>query len=336
MRDRELEPLDPEVAVEQYLDSRRPSVTDSTYRNSKNRLGHFLDFLEEEEIDDMNDLTGRTLYNFVAWRRGDIAPITLQKQLSSLRVFLRWAADVEAVPEGLAEKVHSPELPDGAEARTVVLEEERAEAILEHLNRYEYASRRHVCFSLLWRTGMRISSLHALDLQDLRPDDCAVDLVNRPETDTRLKNGNSGERWVYLGPRWYQVVEDYVDANRYDVTDDHGREPLVTTKQGRAHKLTVQKWIYSTTRPCMMHDCPHDEDPQTCEAMEGYQQASKCPSSRSPHTLRRGAITSHLLDGVPPEVASERMDVSLEVLYRHYDARSPGEKMNQRKKFLRQ
>ena len=62
---------------------------------------------------------------------------------------------------------------------------------------------------------------------------------------------------------------------------------------------------------------------------DGY--PSRCPSSRSPHGIRRGSITYHLTQETSPEVASERMDVSLEILYKHYDVRDEREKMGVRK-----
>lgn len=47
--------------------------------------------------------------------------------------------------------------------------------------------------------------------------------------------------------------------------------------------------------------------------------------------VRRGKITHDLNQDVPREVVSDRADVSLEVLYEHYDARTPREKMDVRK-----
>lgn len=150
-----------------------------------------------------------------------------------------------------------------------------------------------------------------------------------------LIHGEAGERWVYLGPRWFQVVDDHLNnPDRNDVTDEYGRRPLITTQRGRPTGDTIYNWVNKATHPCEIEECPHDRDPATCEARgtDGY--PSKCPSARSPHALRRGAITSHLNDDVAPETVSERMDVSLEVLYDRYDARTPREKMEVRKRRL--
>lgn len=327
--------LPPEEGIERYLRHREPSVRESTMRNAKTRLRFFLEWCRERDIENLNDLTGRDLADFVAWRRGDIAALTLQKQLSTIREALRYWADIEGVAEGLAEKVHAPELPDGAESRDVHLSADRAHRILDYLHEYQYASRDHVIFLILWKTAMRRSALLSLDVDDLRPEDNALVLEHRIDEGTKLKNGENGERWVYLGPTDFRVVEDYVDnPDRYERTDDYGREPLITSMHGRPTGDTVYKWMNKLTMPCGIGKCPHGRDPSdpsTCEALGPDAAASKCPSSRSPHAIRRGSITYHLNRGVTPEVVSERCDVSLEVLYEHYDVRTNQEKMAVRK-----
>jgi site-specific recombinase XerD len=247
----ELRDLAPEEGVDRFIQHREPSVRKSTLQNARTRLRYFLEWCNEREIEDLNDLSGRDLADFVAWRRGDIKPLTLQKQLSTIRQALRYWADIEGVRDGLAEKVHAPELPDGAEARDVHLDEERAERILDYLGRYHPGSRMHALMSLLWRTGMRRSALRSLDVDDLRPDDHAAVLEHRPEMGTKLKNGEDGERWVYLGPRWYQVIDDYVsNPDRPEVSDEHGRQPLFTTTYGRPTGDTIYSWVNRATQPC--------------------------------------------------------------------------------------
>jgi len=61
-----------------------------------------------------------------------------------------------------------------------------------------------------------------------------------------------------------------------------------------------------------------------------------CPSSRSPHGLRRGSITVHLRSGTQLDVVSERANVSGDILDRHYDERSDLEKMEFLRTFFRE
>ncbi|MCU4799720.1 site-specific integrase [Halobacteria archaeon HArc-gm2] len=336
----DLQSLPPEEGIERFIRHREPSVRESTIRNAKTRLRFFNDWCQERGIDDLNDLTGRDLADFVSWRGRDIAAITLQKQLSTIREALRYWADIEGVPDGLAEQVHAPELPDGAESRDVHISSERAHRILDYLHDHHYASRDHVVFLILWKTAMRRSALRSLDVDDLRQSDYALVLEHRIDQGTRLKNGEDGERWVYLGPTDYQVIDDYLDnPDRYDRTDDYGREPLITSMHGRPTGDTIYKWVSKLTQPCLVGGCPHEadpSDPSTCDALGSDGYPSRCPSARSPHGIRRGSITHHLNQDVSPEIVSERCDVSLEVLYEHYDVRTNREKMAVRKKQLEQ
>jgi len=131
-----------------------------------------------------------------------------------------------------------------------------------------------------WRSG----TLRSFDLEDYNRDDAALDAVHRPEQDTPLKNGTGGERMIALGERQAWMLDDYIDGPRIDKQDDYRRNPLTTTTHGRPSTSTIRDTIYRLTRPCIYGGCPHDRDPEVCEATE-VDHASKCPSSRSPHEL---------------------------------------------------
>jgi integrase len=333
----DLDYLDPEAAVELYLDHRSDEVSAETLESHKYRLDAFLDWCEQEDVTNMNDLSGRDLHAFRVWRReeGDLEPITLQGQLSTLRVFLGFCESVDAVPEDLRSKVLLPTVDDEGDVSESTLDPARAESALDYLGRYRYASREHVSLLLLWRTGMRMGALRGIDLEDVDRDDAAVHISHQPDDGTPLKNGSRGERWVALTQPVMQVVVDWIDGPRPDSEDEHGREPLIATSQGRAALGTIRQDVYRWTTPCVVGDpCPHNRDPDECEAA-AYDQASKCPSSRSPHDVRSGAITAHLLDDVPTEIVSDRMNVSQQILSRHYDRRTAREKMEQRRRYLR-
>lgn len=330
--DDDLQPMAPEVGVDRFLQHREPSLRQSSLQNARTRLNHFLEWTDERDIENLNTLSGRDMSDFVAWRQQDIVPITLQKQLSTIRQACRWWADIDAVRDGLAEKVHSPELPDGAESRDVHLDPDRARRALEYFETHRYASRNHALLSLMWRTGLRRGAIRSIDLGDMESEDNAIRVEHRPDQGTKLKNGEAGERWVYLGPQWYQILDDYVsNPDRTKGTDEFGRHPLFTTQDGgRPSGQSIYKWVQRALHPCTYGACPHDRTPATCEARGRNASVAQCPSSRSPHAVRRGAITHHLQQDTPPETVSERMDVSLEVLYQHYDARTEREKMDVR------
>lgn len=329
----DLEPISPKHAVDLYLKQRKPEVSTKTLQNQKYRLDRFLEWAEENDLEDMRDLTGRNLHEYRTWRSERVKTVTLRGELQTFRVFLEFCASIDAVEPGMRERVLLPDIDPEDEARDEKLEEEDAQQVLDHLERYEYASRNHVIMAILWHTGIRLGALRALDVDDFDAEDQCLELRHRPETDTPLKNGQAAERDISVGDHYSEVIQDYIDVNRLDAHDEYGRAPLITSDQGRYSSAPIRLRVYEMTRPCLYTECPHDRDPATCEAMEP-RQASKCPSSRSPHGVRRGAITYALRESVPEEVVQDRMNVSGGVLDQHYDQRTEREKMEVRRQFL--
>jgi site-specific recombinase XerD len=323
----DLEPLDPEMAAELFLEHKATDCTDSTVRNHRSRMKHFLEWCDEEDIDNLNDLSGRDLQRYRLWLADneDLNALTMKNMTSGFRVFLKWAGSVEAVPEDLYTKLMIPRVRRSQQSNDDILEAERAEELLTYLSRYEYASIEHVLLALLWETGMRMGAAYSIDLKEVDFDEERIELVHRPEADTTLKNGKSGERLVAISSELAEMLEDHVDVLRHDVTDHHGREPLLTTAQGRMTRASIRRKINQVTAPHYLNKpCPDCE--QGTDRM--------CAEAVSPHAIRRGSITHYLTEDVPVEIVSDRMDVSRKVLDKHYDKRSEEVKLEQRRGYL--
>lgn len=316
-----------------YLDHRASELTEASIRTNRYQLNTFVEWCNENDVTDLRELDGRQLHQYRVWLQNDVERATLRSNLATVRMYLRFAEAIEAANEGLAETIMMPSN-DGAR-RTELIEPEQADELLAYLTKYDYASRDHALFKLLWRTGMRIGGIRALDVSDYNSSEQYLEVHHRPNEGTRLKNGHSGQRMVALKDDTCLILDDYLKMNRREREDDYGRRPLFTTKKGRPSVATVRRTVYRLSRPCVYtQSCPHGRDESDCEAAQLYEHASKCPSSISPHPVRRGSITHFLLNEVPEKAVSERMDVSREVLDHHYDGRSQEQKMRQRRKFL--
>lgn len=328
-----LEPTEPEDALKLYLKDKARECRKSTVDSHWSRLGFFVDWCAKQGIDNLNDLSARDLHEYRVWRREDLSINTEKTQMDTLRVFVEWCETIDAVPSGLFKKIKSPSIPDEEAAKETTLHVSRGKEILAHLDRFAYASIEHVAWVLLTETGMRIGAVRALDVGDYRPDadQPHLDVVHRPKTGTPIKNGPRGERRVGVSSGVCTVVDDYLEHQRSDVTDDYGREPLLATVQGRIAKSTIRRYVYKRSRPCAIgRECPHNRDSDECEAAVDPDQASGCPSSVTPHPIRRGYITHLLQAGVPVDVISDRCNVSPKVIELHYDVRSEEDKMQQR------
>jgi integrase len=319
----DLVPTEPREAFEMWIE--QLDLAESTIRSYRYRVRPFLEFCDERAITNLNHLSTRDIKEFEGVRRSaGLVRQTINNQFGTLRQYLRYCEDLEAVTEEVPKALDIPSLSKEERVNTEKLIYERAQKILDDLKRYRYASREHVLFLLLWRSTLRIGAIHSLDLVDVYTDEGdrerlrqhlaeqghprhVVDEIldgvelpfiiprHRPEQDTRLKNAYGGERVINIAPWVGETIEDYIQVNRYEVTDEHGRRPLLTTRKGdcRLSKSAMRNWTYILTQPCEFGGpCPHDRDPETCEARE-HGHGSKCPSSRSPHKLRTGSITWH-------------------------------------------
>jgi site-specific recombinase XerD len=333
----ELKPLSPTDAVEQYLEAISVEKASSTIQTREYQLRHFTRWCDEENITNVNALDGRDMMDYRRWRRqdGDLNNVTLRSQMSNIRHFLNFLGRIDAVNEELHEKVLLPSLNKYENRRDESISVERAQSIIEHLEQFQYASRDHVLFVLLWKTGIRTGGIRAVDIDDYHPRKQSVEIQHRPQTDTPLKNKQSGERMIALNNRECALIDDYLEHKRTEITDEYGREPLLTTAHGRIGKVTIRRTVYRLTRPCVYSDvCPHGKEPNNCEARQNYDSASQCPSSVSAHPIRRGSITHHLDRDVPKTAVSDRMDVSPDIIDAHYDAATKEGKMKRRRKYV--
>ncbi|GGL25672.1 integrase [Halarchaeum grantii] len=353
----DLEALDPHEAMEMWLDHQRTNRSEATIQSYTYRVGIFVEWCESEGITDLNDLTGRDLHRFDAERRSEgLSVSTVNNQMGTLRLFLRFCETIDGVRDGLAETVDPPSVRKAERADSEKLEPERAQTIFDQLHRFEYGSFDHALFALAWHTGMRLGGLRALDVEDcyLEADDLdrlpqrvpvsdeVLGDVEPPfvwvphhEGTTALKNQRDGERAVALLDDYADVLRAYINVNRPSITDENDRRPLFCTSKGdgRASKGTLRRHIYKITQPCRFGDCPHGRDPEECVARE-HGRESRCPSVRKPHAIRTGAITHHLDRGWSKTDLGSRVNATADTIDTHYDWPDKLRRMQSRRSLL--
>lgn len=330
--------VSPRQARRQFLASKKGVVKDSTVRAYRFPTKHFIEFCEEHEIETTGDISGYVIESWKQQRRSEnIKIVTLHNNVKHLRVFVRWCESVDLVEQGLADKMTVPNLSNEQARSDDTLRLDHAEDVLRYLKTYEYGSRNHALFHTLWHTGCRISGALALDKNDFvqTRDKSILQFRNRKSAGTALKNGNSGERDVTISEALRKTLVDYIEGKREHVEDDYGRDPLFTTINSRVPRQRAYKTLVPITRPCVLtNNCPHDRVINDCDAAQSVDQAPSCPSSVSLHPIRRGSITYHINRGWPKEKLSERVDVSVAVLDKHYDARTKEQEREGRKEYI--
>lgn len=340
-----LQPCAVEDGIDRFLEQKSGAVTESTIAEYRAELRRFAEFLQSRQITDFTDLDGRTIDAYRRWRRHDssdevdqLSPKTVRDTMYLVRNLVRYLESIDAVRPGLSDSVQIPDLSDDDGVRETDLAAERVADIREHLRQFEYASLEHVVWELFVETGRRTGGLLALDVGDvhLDGDEPCLKFVNRPP-ETRLKNGQQSEGRAAIQSDVADILSDYLETTRPDVTDESGREPLLATTHGRPAESTLRRYVYKWTRPCHLGaPCPHDRDPATCDAAGPTNAASHCPSSRSPHSIRHGYISELRREAFPIALLSDRVDASEETIRRHYDESSSDDRLDIRRDMLEQ
>lgn len=319
-----------------FLSEKQDDYAKSTLKSYRRRIDHFIRYCERNGIDNLNDVTGRDLYQFRAFRRdeGDLAKPSLKSQLTAIRSFIKFAERIDACHDDLHRDVVLPSMNPGEDVRDNIIAIEEAERILEYLNRFHYASYRHALFATAWETHLRTGTLYSLDVSDVMTEEQALRVEHRPDTGTRLKNGRRANRVIALSSNLVRTLTDYVEHERPAVEDEYNRKPLFASQQGRMSKSNLRQTCYAVTRPCFYTDeCPEGREIADCCATK-YEHATECPDSESLHAVRRGGITYRLSEDVPIDIVSDRGNVSRRVLEEHYDARDEMTRMAQRRQHL--
>ncbi|WP_255192726.1 tyrosine-type recombinase/integrase [Natronobeatus ordinarius] len=327
--------MQPNKAITIYLDARESDCAHQTVQSYQYRLSKFESWWGDRGVE---ELTKQDIHEYkTELRDQNLSKPTIKSHVDTLRGFLEYMSRLDYVDDDLVDVADSPTLRKGENVRDDEVEADVAQAILERLDRFDYASMHHALTLLLWRTGARTGAVRGLDLDDYHPEEQYLSLEHRPETETPLKNQGEGERMVAISEETCRILDDYIEEKRVDIEDEHGRAPLLTTKHGRIARNTVRKWCYRLTRPCWFSgECPHEQELDECrgsvERSDNY--AYECPSSVAAHAFRRGSITHFLRNDMPETVVSDRANVSTDVLDKHYDRRDEREKMEQRRGYL--
>lgn len=328
------ESLSPREAWRKWVDRRRPDSTKHSVKSYHYRMKLFVEWCEDQNIETVSELNGWALDQYETHRRGEeIAPVTLREEMKTLRQFAEYLERI-GVADDLADKVPMVNVSADEISDDTKLDVGDALGVLEYYRTNETGTRQHAFIELIWYTGARLGAIRGLDRRDFDPEDKYIEFHHRPETDTPLKKKMDGERVVGLSDDVVDALQAYLrSGDRWDKRDEHGRQPLFTTrsKHGRPGQNTVRTWSYNATIPCRYTECPHGNDPEECEWTKP-QHSSKCPSSRSPHQIRTGSISWQLDCGIPPETVATRVNSSVGTIRKHYDKTSARDEMERRRR----
>lgn len=110
----DLQPLPPREALDMWIGRQKAEKAEETVQSYFYRVRKFVDWLEEQGIDNLNDLNGRDVFRYDSVQRSEgLSKHTLNTQLGTIKLFLDFCVDVEAVDPVLPAKVDIPTLSKG-------------------------------------------------------------------------------------------------------------------------------------------------------------------------------------------------------------------------------
>lgn len=335
--------FNPTAAAEYWINKRKIDHTENTIHSNRKDLKPFTVWCDENDIERVGDLTAWIIeqYDSYAHEREDWSGITVKNKLQTLKQFLEFLGEKGAFDGYLHPAVTIPDLPRSQEVNSEKWDKTDALPQIQFMRNSPkwFGTFEHAVIEVAWFTARRVQAISGLDLLDYirepDKDDPAdgpfIDFHHRGDQGTRLKNELDSEDPVEISEDVCDVLDHYIARERNDKRDKNGREPLFTTRQGRASIAKIRGAIYIATQPCIRIACPHGENAKKCE-YRNRDHASKCPSSRSPHRIRTGSIQWQLDEGIAPEDVSDRVDASVDTIRRHYDVPEDREKMENRRR----
>ena len=251
-------------------DERRFSPrTITAYRTD---LDRFADFWEREFANEPAGKTSLVKIDTLAVRsylaslhRGKLANRSIARHLSALRSFFRWACREGHLPKNPARGVPSPRVPKTL-PRALTLAD--TEGLLDADPEGSFPERDRALFELLYATGLRVSEVAGLDLED-------VDFSARL---ARVVGKGAKERIVPFGEMAAEALEAYLPARSArrrgygGPAEPSGGEPLFVNARGG--RLTTRSMARLLKR-------------RLC--------AAGLPAEISPHALRH-TFATHLLE----------------------------------------
>ena len=239
--------------------------------------------------------------------RRDLKPSTAARKLASLRGWFRWRVaenDLEADP---TETLDAPKL--GRRLPAVLTLEEVDRIIEAHPARQRFPLRDRAILELLYSTGVRISELIAIQIEECAWRDRVIRLVpvmrrvrRRDGARARVQVGPKGDRAriVPIGKRAIAAAQAYVDGERAALKGGRSEGSLFLNFRGRPLSR-AGAW----------------------QIVRRHVRAAGIRKKVTPHTFRH-TFATHLLDrGADLRAVQEMLghaDISTTQIYTHVDA----------------
>lgn len=218
-----------QILFDKYIDyiKTEKGLSNNTQEAYIRDLIHFKDYLDENCINNIEDVNKTTIITYLMYlKKNGKAPTTIARCLASVRCFYQYLLDNRMINEDPTSNLHSPKyerkLPE-------ILTEEEVEKLLSQPSTDNFkGSRDKAMLELLYATGIRVSELIALNMDNLKLDIGYL----------YLEKGNQDVRIIPIGNTAIKYLDHYIRNYRIKYVNDTNEKALFINFNG--NRLTRQ------------------------------------------------------------------------------------------------
>ncbi len=213
-----------------YLREQR-NLSPHTWKNYQRDLRQISAFCDQQHVENWSELTARHIRAYIAWRhRREISARTIQRELSTLRSFYNYLLREEAVGHNPATGIRAPKIERRLPSALGI---EQVTQLVEIEGDTPLIARDRAIMELFYSSGLRLSELVSLELQEINLRDATV-------TVTHGKGGKS--RIVPIGRQARDALGLWL-KHRTALAADEQQALFVSSRGNRLSPRSVQQRI---------------------------------------------------------------------------------------------
>ena len=252
-----------------YLASEK-GLAANTLKAYQRDLLFFLDYLEEESVDEISQMTKEMIIEYLAIRqRKGLASSSLSRSLIAIKMFCKFLKREKAIEVNVSEFLESPKI---WQLIPEILTMQEIKDLLESPDKLTFqGSRDRAILEILYASGLRASEV------------CSLNIYDVGDESIKIKGKGEKERIVPISPFSLRIIDEYLTNFR---SLDSNKEELalfVTSKGQRIKRQEVWSLVKS------------------------YAKKVGLEKNISPHTIRHSFATHLLENGADLRVIQEML-----------------------------
>ncbi len=207
-----------------------------------------LEFCDVQDINHWQDIDGRLMRNFVAWRhRQGIGGRSLQRNLSAIRAFYRYLIDQGLAKQNPGTGVFAPKT---GRKLPKVLDPDQAAQLVDIDAKDTLSIRDRAILELMYSSGLRLSELINLNLDSI---DYADSLVTVTGKGKKTRNVPVGRHAISALKAWLKVRQEFAESDELAIfISSRGKRISPRSVQQRLKQWAVRQGLAGHVYPHML------------------------------------------------------------------------------------